>query len=101
MKIETKYNIGDTVYTIDNCTNNEWDEAEYKREDFHSGKYISKFAARAIIKETVIEGFIVDNNEEVHPAIDGWDGWNKVVQYNSINGKCYNNLQIALAELRA
>lgn len=100
MQIETEYNIGDIVYTIDTCAKNEWNKAKHKKEGFLYGvNLIRKHKFNVIIKENKVEGFIIDKNGAIHPAVDGHDGWNKIVTYFSLNDIVYKNLQDAIDDL--
>lgn len=99
MKIETEYNIGDIVYTISTCTLIEWDKARHKKKGFvYSTDILKNQKDDVIIKETEIEGFIIDE-EGIHPAQVDHDGWNKIVTYLSCNKIVYRNLQDAINDL--
>jgi hypothetical protein len=91
--------IGDVVYTIDNYNqyyDKPFEEYEHKRVKSNSNPYIKE--DKLIIREFIIQGFIVDQ-EGVFPAEDGNDGWNKITVYNSINDKFYYDLSEAIKDL--
>ena len=92
-KIELPYNIGDTVYILENF--NEYDDIKNGYKPIHT-----IYKTDIVIKPIIVEGFIIDE-EGIFLAEDGWDGWNKIVTYHSLTLEEYEDCKIFGTEKEA
>jgi hypothetical protein len=83
--------IGDIIYVVE-------DYNQYYDEKYMSIKTI--YGNRIIIKEIIVEGFIVDK-EGIFIAEDSFDGWNKLTVYHNLTLEKYGDCKIFFSIVEA
>jgi hypothetical protein len=78
--------INDTIYVVQ-------DYNPYYDEKYVPIKTI--YGNKVIIKEIIVEGFIIDK-EGIFIAEDGLDGWNKLIVYHNLTLEEYGDCKIFL-----